>query len=319
MDALQADRQIKPFHLAIAEHGLRLDRQQTTTLQVNLGLRCNQACRHCHLDAGPHRLELMDAATIDQVVAYAGRSHFKTIDITGGAPEMHPDLANIISRLAPLASQVILRSNLSALNDGSREFLYNTLTRYRVVITASFPSLNESQAESQRGPGIFRQSVEAINRLNGLGYGRMDSGLTLNLVANPAGAFLPASQAQTEKRFRQVLHQKWGITFNNLFTFANVPLGRFREWLIGSGNYDRYMEMIAANFNACAVAGLMCRTLVSVSWDGYLYDCDFNLALDLPLVRGKTHVSQMDGPPEPGSLIAVRDHCYTCAAGSGFT
>jgi radical SAM/Cys-rich protein len=179
--------------------------------------------------------------------------------------------------------------------------------------------LNEVQAESQRGKGTFRTSLDVLKKLVNLGYGQEKSGLELDLVVNPTGAFLPASQAETEKRFRRLLHQKWGIEFNELFCFANVPLGRFRSWLIKSGNYSNYLSKLKSAFNPCAVAGLMCRTLLSVSWDGYLYDCDFNQAAGLFMGNHKTHVSEMKNTPEPGSPIAMGDHCYTCTAGSGFT
>jgi len=188
-----------------------------------------------------------------------------------------------------------------------------------VVVVASFPSLNEAQADSQRGNGTFLSAIAALKKLNAIGYGLEGSGLELNLVSNPAGAFLPASQKETENRFRQVLKQKFGIVFNNLFVFANMPLGRFRQWLIRSGKLEAYLARLVSIFNPCAVDGLMCRTLVSVSWDGYLYDCDFNLSRDLPLGGRKVHVSQIKGRPQPGSPIAVAEHCYTCTAGSGFT
>lgn len=310
---------LEPFRQALARHGLRLDRAKTTTLQINVGLLCNQTCRHCHLSAGPDRKENMDAATAEAVIAYAGRSPFKVIDITGGAPELNPILPKLIEELSPLPPKIMLRSNLSALNEGGRDHLMDLLRAHRVIIVASFPSLNAAQADSQRGQGIFETSTAVLRRLNAMGYGREGTGLELNLVSNPTGAFLPASQSQTEKRFRQVLDKKWGIAFNHLFAFANAPLGRFRGWLSRSGNLDNYLEKLASAFNPCAIEGLMCRTLVSVSWDGYLYDCDFNLAKSLCLGGRKIHVSEMSGPPEPGSPISVADHCYTCTAGSGFT
>jgi radical SAM/Cys-rich protein len=188
-----------------------------------------------------------------------------------------------------------------------------------VVIVASFPSLNLTQADSQRGEGIFDKSIEVLKELNAMGYGCNESGLELNLVANPTGAFLPPNQEQTEKRYRQVLKTRWGVRFNHLFNFANVPLGRFRRWLIETGNFESYIHKLISNFNACAVEGLMCRTLISVSWDGYLYDCDFNLCRGLYFNGRKIHVSEMSGPPEPGTPVITADHCYTCTAGSGFT
>lgn len=308
-----------PFSLALSRHGLNLNRDRTHTLQINVGFLCNQTCRHCHLNAGPNRMENMESGIIEEVISYAKRSRFETIDVTGGAPELNPNIGRLITEMSPLARRIMLRSNLSALNDGSRDDLMKLLQSHGVVIVASFPSLNELQVNSQRGDGMFKVCIDALKKLNVLGYGREGSGLELNLVSNPTGAFLPPSQSETEKRFRQVLDNKWGVVFNNLFNFANVPLGRFRQWLIKSGNFDKYIQKLTSSFNPCAVEGLMCRTLVSVSWDGYLYDCDFNLAKGLFMGGLKIHVSEMAGPPEKDSHIATADHCYTCTAGAGFT
>lgn len=310
---------IEPFRQTLATHGLKLERDQTTTLQINMGLLCNQTCRHCHLNTGPGRKENMKSETADQIADYAKRCSFEVIDITGGAPELNHNLPNLIERLSSIAPRIMIRSNLSALYDGKRDHLPELFKEYGVVIVASFPSLNEAQTESQRGRGIFNTSITALKKLNALGYGSDGSGLELNLVSNPTGAFLPSSQSETEKRFRQVLLKKWGIVFNNLFTFANVPLGRFRDWLLKSGNLDKYIEKLSSGFNPCAVERVMCRTMVSVSWDGYLYDCDFNLAKGLYMGGRKIHITEMTGPPGPGSPISVADHCYTCTAGTGFT
>jgi len=310
---------IIPFSLTLSRHDLKLNRGKTHTLQVNVGFLCNQACRHCHLNAGPGRKENMAPGIIKEVVSYARRSRFETIDITGGAPELNPNIERLIEEVSPLAPRIMLRSNLSALNDGTRDDLMKLLQSHGVVIVASFPSLNELQTDSQRGDGMFRVCIDALKKLNALGYGSEGSGLELNLVSNPTGAFLPPSQIETEKRFRNVLKNKWGIVFNHLFNFANAPLGRFRQWLEKSGNYPKYMEKLFSSFNSCAVDGVMCRTLVSVSWDGYLYDCDFNLSGGLFMGGQKIHASEMPGPPEPDSHIATADHCYTCTAGAGFT
>ncbi|MFC1825544.1 arsenosugar biosynthesis radical SAM (seleno)protein ArsS [Thermodesulfobacteriota bacterium] len=307
----------EPFHQTLSSHELRLVRADTATLQLNTGLLCNQTCRHCHLDAGPGRKENMDLATAKEVVSYAARAHFETVDITGGAPELNPHLPYLIEQVSGLTDRVMLRSNLSALSP--RSDLIELLKTCRVVIVASLPSLNESQADSQRGSGIFQASIETLRKLNALGYGQEETGLELNLVSNPTGAFLPSSQAQTEKRFRQMLDKKWGLRFNNLFNFANAPLGRFRQWLLQSGNLQKYIEKLVSSFNPCAVESLMCRSLISISWDGYLYDCDFNLARGIYMGGHKTHISEMSGPPSPGTPIAVADHCYTCTAGAGFT
>ncbi len=307
-----------PFKATLSKHRLELVRKPTHTLQINMGFLCNQACRHCHLDAGPGRNENMDAATLDEVVAYARRSQFETIDITGGAPELNPHLADLIEKVSAFTPRIMLRSNLSALQVHMNR-LIEPLKSRRVVIVASFPSLNASQTDSQRGDGIFNESIAVLRELNAAGYGCNGSGLELNLVSNPTGAFLPPDQEQTERRYHRILDQKWGVRFNRLFNFANVPLGRFRLWLIKSGNFESYMQKLVSSFNPCAVEGLMCRTLVSVAWDGHLFDCDFNLARGLYKSGKKIHVSEMPGPPQPGSPIITADHCYTCAAGSGFT
>ena len=307
-----------PFKSTLSKHNIKLVRNLTHTLQINLGYLCNQTCRHCHLDAGPGRKENMDADTLAEVVAYARRSQFEIIDITGGAPELNPQLVNLIEKVSPLAPRIMLRSNLSALK-AKMPRLIGALKSNRVVIVASFPSLNLNQTDSQRGEGIFEESIAVLKALNAIGYGCNGSGLELNLVSNPTGAFLPPDQENTEKRYHQILDQKWGVRFNSLFSFANVPLGRFREWLIKSGNFENYMQKLVSNFNPCAVDGLMCRTLVSVSWDGHLFDCDFNLTRGLYMSGKKVHVSEMPGPPQPDTPIITADHCYTCAAGSGFT
>lgn len=308
----------EPFLGTLRKHELRLERAETTTLQINVGLRCNQACRHCHLEAGPQREECMPRDVQDQVVCLAAQSRFETIDVTGGAPELHPDLLTLLERLAGLSRRLMVRSNLTAL-EGRAERLLDAFKRHKVVVVASLPSINPAQTESQRGQGSFARSVAMLQRLNAEGYGVDGSGLELDLVSNPTGAFMPPRQEEAERRFRAFLKRRWSVTFNRLFTFANVPVGRFRQWLEHSGNLERYLDRLTSQFNPCAVEGLMCRSLFSVAWDGTLYDCDFNLARGLPLGGRRTHISEIDAPPPPGTPIAVADHCYTCTAGSGFT
>jgi radical SAM/Cys-rich protein len=310
---------VSSFRRTLEDHRLSLVRNHTTILQINTGLLCNQNCRHCHLNAGPDRKERMNQKVIDQVVAYARRCRFETIDITGGAPELNPHLPELIEKISTLAPKIMVRSNLSALHDGTKDHLLELFKRYKVIIVASFPAVNESQTDAQRGKGVFKRSLDALNKLNELGYGGEESDLELDLVSNPTGAFLPPSQDQAEKRFKQLMAGKYGISFNSLFNFANVPIGRFRDWLRKSGNLEGYLKRLADNFNPCAIDNVMCRMLVSVDWGGYLYDCDFNLARGIPLGGQKTHVSEMPGPPEPASRIAVADHCYSCTAGTGFT
>ena len=308
------------FSQTLAEQGISISRRETNILQINVGLLCNQTCRHCHLKAGPKRTEIMGPETVDAVTAYAARCSFKTIDITGGAPELNPNIDMLINGLAPLASKLMFRSNLTALSEeGERNSLMQLLQSSGAAIVASFPSLNASQTDAQRGQHVFQRSIDALKKLNDMGYGHPGTGLELSLVSNPTGAFLPPDQAQTEKRFRDVLHKKTGIVFNDFFSFANVPLGRFRDWLITSGNYDAYMHKLASAFNPAAVEGVMCRSMVSVSWDGYLYDCDFNQAENLRMAGLNMHVSKMPGPPDADTPILTGNHCYSCTAGAGFT
>jgi len=308
-----------PFKKKLALQGLSLARTTCTTLQVNVGLLCNQCCKHCHLDASSGRSEIMTARTVAEVIALAGRFSFETIDITGGAPEMNPHIETLVSGLAPLAKSLIMRSNLTAIAAEEQKSLLKLLIDNRVTIVASLPSLNETQAEAQRGKNSFAASIDTLQKLNRLGYGLPGSGLELNLVSNPTGAFLPSPQEQVEKRFRQMLAAKWSISFNNLYTFANVPLGRFLTWLEKSANLESYLLKLAAQFNPCTLEGLMCRSLISVSWDGYLFDCDFNQSLQLYMGGRKKHITELHALPGPGEAIAVSEHCYTCTAGSGFT
>ena len=310
---------IKPFHKTLSDAGIKLTRRKTSVLQINTGLLCNQACKHCHLSAGPGKAELMDRKTIDNIAAFAARNNFASIDITGGAPEMNPELAYMIETFTPLTPEIIIRSNLSALYEVNDDTLLTCFKNAGVVITASFPSVNEKQADAQRGNGIFNKSLIMLQRLNSIGYGIEGSGLMLNLVSNPSGAFMPTSQEQAEKRFRSVLKSKWDIRFSNLYSFANVPLGRYKDWLEKSGNYPAYVSKLADSFNPEAVEGLMCRNLMSVSWDGYIYDCDFNLAAGLFAGGQKTHISELEQPFPDGTEIVVENHCYACTAGSGFT
>jgi radical SAM/Cys-rich protein len=288
-------------------------------LQVNVGYRCDLACRHCHLAAGPTRGEMMTRATMQAVIAYARRGNFQVVDITGGAPELVPELDHLLTGLAREVPRVMLRTNLTALEDDRRVRLVDLCRDLRVTLVASFPAVTASQLEAQRGAGVWCRSVERLRQLNALGYGMPGSDLELHLAANPAGAFLPQGQAAAERQFKRVLAQHLGLSFNHLFIFANMPLGRFKSWLEQSGNEQDYLGKLTAAFNPQAVDGLMCRSLVSVAWDGTLYDCDFNQAAELPLGGVRRHINEMDGPPETGSAIATGRHCFACTAGAGFT
>ena len=310
---------VDPFADTLARHGLSLARDRVHTLQVNTGYLCNLRCRHCHLEAGPGRAEIMSRETMAAVVAFARRFPFRAIDITGGAPELVPDLPFLIEGLAPLAPRLILRTNLSALSGAARESLLALCVAHHVVLVASFPSTDPSQADAQRGAGVTEAAVAVLKKLNAAGYGVEGTGLELDLVSNPVGAFLPMPQDSAERKFRIDLLRKWGVAFNRLYTFANAPLGRFREGLLRAGYYERYMKTLTDAFNPSSVEGLMCRTLLSVSWDGFLYDCDFNLAADRPAAGDKIHVSDVRKLPSPGAPIAIGEYCYACTAGSGFT
>jgi radical SAM/Cys-rich protein len=310
---------VEAFSQALDRHGLSLVRGENTTLQVNTGYLCNLRCWHCHLEAGPGRKEIMSRETMAAVVSFARRFPFQVIDVTGGAPELVPHLPFLIEGLAPLAPRLMLRTNLSALSGAARESLLALCVAHRVVLVASFPSTNPSQADAQRGAGTTEAAIAVLKELNTAGYGVEGTGLELDLVSNPVGAFLPVSQESAERRFRQDLLRKWGVAFNHLHTFANVPLGRFRTWLLWTGNYERYMKTLTDGFNPSAVERLMCRTLFSVSWDGFLFDCDFNLAVGRPNGDRKVHVSDVRDLPPSGAPIAIGDYCYACTAGSGFT
>jgi radical SAM/Cys-rich protein len=311
--------EVEPFADILVRHGLSLVRDRVHTLQVNTGYLCNLHCRHCHLEAGSGRKEIMSRDTMGAVLSFARRFPFQVIDITGGAPELVPDLPLLIEGLAPLTPRLMLRTNLSALGGAERESLLALCVAHRVVLVASFPSTNPSQADAQRGAGVTETAIGVLKKLNATGYGVEGTGLELDLVSNPVGAFLPVSQASAERKFRHDLLRKWGVAFNHLHTFANVPLGRYRTWLLRTGNHERYVKALVDAFNPSAVEGLMCRTLLSVSWDGFLYDCDFNLAADRPASDPKSHVADIRELPSPGSPIAIGEYCYACTAGSGFT
>jgi radical SAM/Cys-rich protein len=310
---------LEPFSARLARHDFTLARKETATLQINVGFLCNQECNHCHHEAGPSRREVMDGKTLGEVISFARRGHFKVIDITGGAPEMNPHLIDMIRKLSPMAPRIMMRTNLGALGGPQQHPVINVCMEHRVVILASLPSIEPAQTESQRGNGVFQKSMAALQKLNALGYGREGSGLELNLVSNPTGDFFPGPQEEQEKKFRMELQKEWGVVFNQLYSFNNVPLGRFRRWLRQSNREEAYLRALAKNFNPATVEGLMCRTLTSVSWDGYLYDCDFNLAGGLFMGKRKTHISEMDGAPVAGASIAVSNHCYACTAKAGFT
>jgi len=289
-----------------------------TVLQINVGKLCNQTCRHCHVDAGPDRTESMTRETAEQCMAALARSDIPTVDITGGAPELNPSFRYLVAESKRLRRHVMDRCNLSVLLLPAQADLAAFLAQHAVEIVASLPSIAPAQTDAQRGAGVFGKSIEALRLLNGLGYGREGSGLLLNLVTNPVGAFLPASQESQEERFRGRLAADHGITFSHLYTITNMPISRFLEFLLESGNYEGYMQRLAEAFNPAAARSVMCRTMLSVGWDGRLYDCDFNQMLELPLVPGApAHVRDFDPASLRARRIVTGNHCYGCTAGAG--
>jgi radical SAM/Cys-rich protein len=308
---------VNSFLTELNNSNISLYRGPTTTLQINVGFLCNLNCKHCHVEAGPGRKEVMDRQTMDEVIRFARKNSFAVIDITGGAPELVPDIDYLLASLAPLAQVIMMRTNLVALLEENPGLL-DLCRHLKIALVASFPSTNRSQADSQRGDGVWDKSISMLKRLNDSGYGKEGTGLKLYLVSNPAGAFLPVNQCAAERKFKTDLARKWGIEFTALFNFANIPLGRFKKWLEKSGNYTAYMEKLRSSFNPVTVEGLMCRSMINISWNGYLYDCDFNMAAELPCSGKPLHISEVERLPE-GSPIMTDDYCFACTAGSGFT
>ena len=295
-------------------------RARLETLQVNLGYKCNQTCVHCHVNAGPTRTELMSRDTIADVLAFLGVSGMRCLDVTGGAPELNPHFRELVLRTRELGVHVIDRCNLTILEEPGQEGLAEFLAAQRVEVIASLPCYLEDNVDRQRGKGVFAKSVRAILRLNALGYGIPATGLELNLVYNPQGASLPPPQAALEADYKRVLGERYGIAFNRLYTLANMPIQRFGSTLISKGQFNGYMALLHRAHRDENLETVMCRSLVSVDWLGYVYDCDFNQMLGLPLVvdgRKRVHLSELIGRDLEGNAIAVRDHCYGCTAGQG--
>jgi radical SAM/Cys-rich protein len=287
-------------------------------LQVNLGWRCNQTCKHCHFKAGPHRPEEMEADTIAEVIRVASRWSIPIVDLTGGAPEINPHFEYLVRSLHELGVRILSRGNLTVLLEPGKEHLPGFFRDHQVELICSLPYYQEEMVDRVRGPGTFQKSLEALRRLNRLGYGQQDSHLKLHLMYNPAGAYFPPDQDPLEHLFRRELENRYGIHFNQLFTLLNMPIGRFKEYLQKSSNYERYMGKLVAGFNPATVAGLMCRSLISVAWNGRLYDCDFNQALNLPVEAGLPQtIWEFDLPTLRTRPIRLDDHCYGCTAGTG--
>ena len=293
-------------------------RGRVETLQVNLGYTCNQSCLHCHVNAGPTRTEQMDRETADDVLAFLEAARVSTLDLTGGAPELNVHFRLLVERARALGVHLMDRCNLTILEQPGQEGLAEFLAAHEVEVVASLPCYLEDNVDRQRGKGVFEASVRGLRRLNALGYGAGKLGL--NLVYNPQGAVLPPAQAELENDYRRHLGERYGIVFDRLYVLTNMPIQRFGSTLISKGEFERYLELLKSAYDARNLDGVMCRSLLSVDWRGYVYDCDFNQMLDLPLAHAanaRTHLRELIGVALEGNAITVRDHCYGCTAGQG--
>jgi len=307
------------FHGTLANHGLpELRSSKIDTLQINVGKLCNQVCRHCHVDAGPDRREIMTGTTFEHCLSLLERSDIQTVDLTGGAPEMNPHFEWFVREVRALDRKVIDRCNLTILSTNGFTHLPEFLAEQRVDVVASLPCYLEDNCDAQRGDGVFQKSITALQQLNELGFGKPGSGLELSLVYNPVGPSLPPDQKSLEAAYREQLQSRFGIEFNQLFTITNMPISRFLDDLIQSGKYEEYMVKLVNAFNPNAVEPLMCRTALSIDWEGNLYDCDFNQMLDLKLANGlPTNIRDVDLDLLNGRSIVTRRHCFGCTAGAG--
>ncbi len=294
-------------------------RDTLTTLQVNLGYRCNQACLHCHVNAGPTRKEVMQRETIEEILTFLRHNRLQILDITGGAPELNPHFRYLVEQARELGLHVIDRCNLTIMQEPEQADLADFLATHQVEVIASLPCYLEENVNTQRGDGVYARSINALRQLNARGYGEEDSGLALNLVYNPTGPFLPPPQTQLEADYKQEL-VKQGIRFNHLYTLTNLPIQRFGSTLISKGQFEEYMQLLKSAHQEANLQQVMCRTLISIDWQGYVYDCDFNQMLHLPLPfpgKGRPHIRDLTAQALQGLPIVVADHCYGCTAGQG--
>jgi len=316
--AILREAQIEPFKNKIAQFGYTsLKPTSVDILQINVGKMCNQVCLHCHVDAGPDRKEIMTREIMLLCLKAIRLSEIKVVDLTGGAPEMNPDFRWFVKELRKLKVAVIVRSNLTIiLANPKYHDLPDFFKKNKLEVISSLPHFSRVRTDAQRGEGVFEKSIEALKMLNAVGYGVEGYGLHLNLVFNPGGAILPPEQSSLERDYKERLKRQYGITFNNLYAITNMPISRFLDYLISSDNYEAYMEELVGSFNYKAVESLMCRTMISVSWDGYLYDCDFNQMLDIK-TNEVEHISEFDQEKLALRKIKVDQHCYGCTAGAG--
>lgn len=314
------DFSLVPFQQKLEQTNLfPLKPFQIEIFQVNIGKMCNQTCRHCHVDAGPDRKEIMTIETMQQCLEVLKvNPQLKTVDITGGAPEMNPNFRWFVEEIKKLDRHIIVRCNLTIILANKK---FNDLPEFykqhNVEVVSSLPFYTQDRTDRQRGNGVFEDSIQALQMLNKVGYGKEGTGFILNLVYNPAGAFLPPSQQPLEKEYKQALMQRCGIEFNNLFTITNMPINRYLDYLLTSNNYEAYMEKLVNAYNPMAAANVMCRNTISIGWDGYLYDCDFNQMLELKIDSAGKHISQFNTEMLNSREILVGQHCYGCTAGSG--
>ena len=309
-----------PFQQKLEESGLYpLKPLQLEIFQVNIGKMCNQTCRHCHVDAGPDRKEIMTRETMQQCLdALKNNPQLKIVDLTGGAPEMNPDFRWFVEEIKKLDRHVMVRCNLTIILANKKYYdLPEFYKQHKIEVVSSLPFYTQDRTDRQRGNGVFDDSIKALQLLNEVGYGKENSELILNLVYNPAGAFLPPSQHSLEKEYKQVLMERYNIEFNNLFAITNLPISRFLDYLLTSGNYETYMEKLVNAYNPVAVPNVMCRNTISISWDGYLYDCDFNQMLELKVEGTSKHISEFNTEILNQRSIKVGQHCYGCTAGAG--
>jgi radical SAM/Cys-rich protein len=287
--------------------------------QVNIGKMCNQTCKHCHVDAGPDRKEIMSRQTMQQCLeVLKNNPSLTTVDITGGAPEMNPNFRWFVEEIKELNRHVMVRCNLTIILANKKYYdLPDFFKHYNIEVISSLPFYTKDRTDRQRGDGVFEQSIKALQMLNEVGYGKESTGLFLNLVYNPAGAFLPPLQTALEKEYKQALKEKYDIMFNSLYVITNMPINRYLDYLLNSGNYERYMEKLVNAFNPTAALNVMCRNIISIGWDGFVYDCDFNQMLDLKVNCSSKHISRFNLQQLNNREIIVGQHCYGCTAGAG--
>ena len=314
------NKKLPSFKEKISQDGNKeLKSKKLEILQLNLGYMCNQVCSHCHVDAGPDRKEIMSRETMEQCLKAISNSGAHTLDLTGGAPEMNPDFRWFVEAASRAGIEdFIVRSNLTIIRANKKYYdLPDFFKKHNVHVVSSLPFYKREKTDRQRGKGVFDASIEALKMLNALGYGKKSSGLKLDLVYNPSGAFLPASQASLENDFKKALKEDFDIDFNSLFTITNLPVSRFLEYLIASENYEEYMHKLVDAYNPAALENVMCTNTLSVSWDGWLYDCDFNQILEMKINSPVQHISEFNESLLQNRDIRVSQHCYGCTAGAG--